>query len=439
MKIVCIGASYLFIHNIVSDMILTQEFEDCEIVIVDLLEEPLEIVTGACRRIAADRNSKLRISSAMDRKKALQEASFVLVAITVGGFDAIRRDMDVFRSYGFYHTVGDTIGPAALSRVLRTIPVFLDIARDMEKICPSAWLINVTNPMTAIVKAVSAYTRINIVGLCHEEQGVKEGIAALFNTGVSEVSFKSLGVNHLTFAKEITVAGSDVTAAIYDRAKQPDKPELGIAWKLGMEFLKLTGYLPLTEDKHMVEFFPYYLSPDGGFGRKYDTEPLDLQKRIDRKVRLKQLHHDVAQGRRMFEGVGRFSGENVHGIILSLWKGYRAVHTVNIPNREYCKDLKRDSVVEIKAVADKDGIRGIEIPQGEFAPHIVSILYNLNAIYDYTVEAAVYGGMEKAKLALMLDPMVRDRDVAALAPKLAEKAFRLNESYQAIGKGGRAL
>jgi alpha-galactosidase len=173
------------VKNVVCDLILTGEFENSEVVVVDLLREPMDIVVNACKFIIANRGSGIKVRGTLDREEALKDADFVLVAISVGGFGIWEKDIEICKKYGINHVVGDTIGPAAMIRAFRTIPVMLDIARDVERICPHAWIINVSNPMTTLVKAVSRYTKVKILGLCHGSYEIKERIAAAYGVDIS--------------------------------------------------------------------------------------------------------------------------------------------------------------------------------------------------------------------------------------------------------------
>jgi alpha-galactosidase/6-phospho-beta-glucosidase family protein len=225
------------------------------------------------------------------------------------------------------------------------------------------------------------------------------------------------------------VQGKNVTGTMCRDVENGKDNENLHLWELGREMLKLTGYLPLIGDKHLAEFFPYYLTNPCNNGKVYGDGPIDFKKRIAHRDYLEKVHKEFAEGSRRLEEPYMYSGENVHGIILSLYYGREDVHIVNIPNKSYCPGLKEDSVVEIPARVFKDGLQGIRIDEGIFAPHIISVLYNLNVIYDYTAEAAVTGDRVKASQALSLDPMVRSSDIVHVIPAMLEELLAANRKY----------
>lgn len=428
MKLVCIGASYKFVRKVVTDLMITGEFEASEIIVVDICQEPLDIVVNACRAVVDRENAHLRIRGTLDRKEALPGADFVLVSITVGGFDAWKKDIDVCLEYGIRHVIGDTIGPAALARSLRTVPVMLDIARDIREYCPEAWIINVSNPMTTSVKALVDIAKVKAVGLCHGSDEIRTEIAGLYDVDKTMVECSVLGVNHLGFAGRIRINGADKTDRIYQDALAHNSGGGHTGWQLGREFLRLFGHLPLTDDKHLIEFFPYYIGNPSSNGQRYGCGPIDFDDRIAKRDLMAEIHRKLAAGTVTLDRPLRYSGEDVHQMILSLYKGQESIQAVNIPNRGYCSGLPENTVLEIPAVVSKNSIQGMSIEE-EFAPHILSLLHGLNVLYDYTVEAAVNGDRNKAMQALLLDPMMRDRDVVACIPALLEKLISINRDY----------
>ena len=298
----------------------------------------------------------------------------------------------------------------------------------MRRSVPTAWLINVTNPMTAIVKALSAYTKVKVIGLCHGSQEIRECIAKVYNVSTSEISFKIIGINHLPFAKDICVNDKNIMHTFFDDIIKIKDDKLLTGWELGRELFRLTGYLPLTDDKHLCEFFPYYLGENTGYGARYGIERIDIQKRILRRQRLESMHKNIALRSEKLKDMDKFSGEGVHEIILALYYGKEGVFTVNIPNDSFCNELNGGSVIEASAFVGKDMVRGLEIVKGEFEPHLMAMLYNLNVMYDYTVEAAVNWDKSKAVRALTLDPMVRNLDVVGLIPRIVDELFEVNDN-----------
>ncbi len=154
-RIVFVGASYKFVHKVLRDMLLVGGFEDCELVVHDITERPLTVVADLLEKIARQKNTNIVVRRTLDREEALRGADAVILSITTGGREADFRSWEVCAKYGIPVGVGDTLGPAALARNLREIPVVVGIARDMERLCPEAALLNFTNPMSCITGAMA--------------------------------------------------------------------------------------------------------------------------------------------------------------------------------------------------------------------------------------------------------------------------------------------
>jgi alpha-galactosidase/6-phospho-beta-glucosidase family protein len=331
--------------------------------------------------------------------------------------------------HGVVHSIGDTIGPAALSKSLRTVPVMLGIARDMGELCPGAWLINVTNPLSTAVKAVASLTKTKVIGLCDGSLGHRHLIADAYGAEPSQVSFDLVGVNHFAFTNRISVDGRDVTASLYEDAARSRAASLG-EWSLGREIFRLMGgWLPLVEDRHLTEFYPFYVSATEGDKVRYGGGPLDIPQRLRSRERMEQDHVDLASGNVRPGGLAAYRGEPLHDIISWLRGGGEGTHVVNVPNGGRCRDLRHDAVVEIPALLSRDSVVPVSIAEGTLAPHVVSILNNLSVIHDYTVQAAVSGDRGKARQALLLDPFLQNRDILALVPELVDGIFHINRSY----------
>jgi alpha-galactosidase len=429
MKLACIGASYKFVRNVVADFLLAGTFDDLEVTVMDLDRRSLDIVVGACRTLVGAGKSRVRISATLDRREAVDGADFVLTAIGVGGLAMWQEETKLCLEHGIVHAIGDTIGPAALSKSLRTVPVMLGIARDMEGLCPGAWLINVTNPLSTAVKAVASFTKTKVIGLCDGSLGHRHLIADVYGVEPSRVSFDLVGVNHFAFTNRISVDGRDVTASLYNDAAGSGAPSLD-QWRLGREVFRLMGgWLPLVEDRHLTEFFPYYVSAAGGDGARYGGGPLDIAQRMRSRERMEQDHVALAAGKIRPGGLAAYRGEPIHDIVSWLRGDGEGTHVVNIPNGGHCRDLRHDAVVEIPALLSRDSVAPVDIGEGTLPPHVVSILNNLSVIHDYTVQAAVNGDKGTARQALLLDPFLQNRDVLELVPKLVDGIFRINRSY----------
>src|SRR5579883_707526 len=162
------GGSYQWVPKLVVDMANTPSLHDAHLVLEDVDPAPIPRMVSLVEHVARLRGIGLSASGTTDQRKALSGADFVVVSISTGGFESMRQDLEVPARYGIRQSVGDTVGPGGICRALRNIPVLVGIARDMEELCPEAWLLNLTNPMTTLCRAVTSQTSVKAAGLCHE-------------------------------------------------------------------------------------------------------------------------------------------------------------------------------------------------------------------------------------------------------------------------------
>ena len=215
------GGSYQWVPKLLVDMANTPSLVDAEIVLHDIDPVPLPRMAAWVERIAELRSIPLTVRTTTDRRDALTDADHVVVTISTGGFTSMRHDLEVPRRYGIAQSVGDTVGPGGIARALRNIPVFLGIARDMEARCPDAWMLNITNPMTTICRAMTRETPIRTVGLCHEVTILQFFLVLLFDVDFREVHLEVTGVNHLPVVTECRVGDRDGFAMLHELLAEP--------------------------------------------------------------------------------------------------------------------------------------------------------------------------------------------------------------------------
>ena len=226
-KITFIGAgSTVFAKNILGDSMCTPALQDSEIALYDIdqtrLSESAAVMRALNKKINGGRAKIKTYLGTSQRRKALTGSDFVVNAIQVGGYDpATITDFEIPKKYGLRQTIADTIGIGGIFRVLRTFPVMLDFARDMEKVCPDAWLLNYTNPMCALTGGILRQTEIRSVGLCHSVQVCATTL--LRNLGmlddIKDLQWKIAGINHMAWLLEVTDGGKDLYPEIKKRAR----------------------------------------------------------------------------------------------------------------------------------------------------------------------------------------------------------------------------
>ena len=210
MKIAFIGGgSVQWTARLVADMALTPTLVGAELTLHDIDGGALALLTRVCNKILQETGARIQVKSTLDRREALQGAKFVILCVAIGGLDAMRNDLKIPLNYGIHQAVGDTVGPGGLARGLRHIPFAVQVAHEMESLCPTAWMLNLTNPMTTLTRAVNRASGIPCIGLCHEVSGVRRRLGEILNLPHTEITFSVAGINHLPILLNPMIGGRD--------------------------------------------------------------------------------------------------------------------------------------------------------------------------------------------------------------------------------------
>ncbi|MCL6442401.1 MAG: hypothetical protein K6T83_02850 [Alicyclobacillus sp.] len=403
-KIVVIGAaSTSFGLGVLRDAIQCRDLAGSSLVLVDIDEPNLRRMERLARRMNEEAGTGLAISATTDRREALPEADFVLTAIAVNRNERWKLDWDIPRRNGLRQVLGENGGPGGLSHALRNIPLILEVCRDMERLCPQAYLINFTNPESRIIMAVNRYTSIRAVGLCHGVFMGRQRVAQILDRPPESIDVKAAGVNHLLWFLDIrdTESGKDLYPEFRDRERDlPDGNEgpWGLD-PLSRRLFRHFGYWPAPTDDHIGEYLPYAWEFTGLEG--YDFAAADTYRQ-----RISQSIDEWASGHKpLGDLLTRGSGEVTFDIIRGI-AGNRNiyVHAVNIPNRGCITNLPRDAVVEVPALVSGFGIQGLTM--GDLPNGIAALCNTQVAVQRLVVEAAVTGDRQKALQALLVDPVV---------------------------------
>lgn len=439
-RIVFIGASYKFCHKVVRDMLLVGGFDECEIVLLDIYKKPLVLVGDLIEKMIAQAGSSMKVKRTTDRAEALSGADICLLSITVGGVEADMRAAEVCGKYGVPVAVGDTLGPAALARNLRHLPVVLEIVRDMERICPEAVLINFTNPLSCVTGVVLRETAVRAYGLCHSVEDLATYFGRIYGCAGRDVEMASGGVNHMSFVTSIKVRGREKIGSVYDDTASS---EVGIVDSLQgrvetaevqREMYRALGVWPSTGGEHAAEFFPEFLE------RKRRAE-LGLHVRKIKKNRKPfkatkeppEIIRKWACGDGPVEDMEMLTTEFAHELMWAVIKGDPDRRVVNILNKGAIAGVGDDACVEIWATVTKKGERREKIT---LPTACTALVQNWTAIHELTYRAALDGDRAAAREALVLDPHLRSiRDIDPMLddfvkrlgrwmPNFAEKAGR---------------
>ncbi|MGC8878922.1 MAG: 6-phospho-beta-glucosidase [Anaerolineae bacterium] len=414
-KIAIIGAGSSYTPELIEGLVKEQASLPVEeIVLYDIDAQRLEIMSGFCRRFLKHLGSAIHITATTDRRAAIESARFIDVQIRVGGNAQRVLDEKIPLKYGL---VGqETTGAGGMMKALRTIPVMLDIALEVERYNPDAWIINYTNPTGLVTEAVTKYTRARIAGLCSGGLFPQWCVAEALNVPAECVRYDYTGLNHLSFAFNISVDGQRLSDDEFARVAEVAAMRSGIDVEL-IQLLRMipSPYLqyyyhtmrkvaqlksnPLTrgEEVQALEREAFATYADG----MCHTKPAALEKR----------------------GGGGYSEVAVR-VMKALYTNQEQWVIVNVPNRGAVPGLPDDAVVEIPCLVNAAGIYALRVPQ---PPHAVWGL--IAAVKNYeqlVVEAAVSGSREMALLAMLAHPLIREYE---LAVSLLDEMLEANRKY----------
>lgn len=427
MKIAFLGAgSTVFAKNVLGDIMLTDSLRDVDIALYDIDEKRLkesEIMLKAINRNCNEERAK--ITSYIDRKEALRGADFVVNAIQVGGYKPCTvTDFEIPRKYGLKQTIGDTLGVAGIFRALRTIPVMLDFAKDMEEVCPNAWFLNYTNPMGMLTLAMELGTKIKTVGLCHSVQVCAPELLRKLGMPTDNIQYKIAGINHMAWLLEITRNNEDLYPEIKRRAvegpivKREYSEEIKKMYPqlvnedkeytvddhddlVRFEIMKQFGYYVTESSEHNAEYLPYFIkNSHPELIEKYNIPLDEYLKRCEVQINAWNMI-----GKKLVENTDlkhTRSHEYASYIIEAIVTGKPYVFGGNVLNKGHITNLPKDCCVEVPCVADRSGITPTYV--GELPMQLAALNQTNINVQKLTVKAALTKKKEYIYYAAMLDP-----------------------------------
>ncbi|HUX51746.1 MAG TPA: alpha-glucosidase/alpha-galactosidase [Spirochaetia bacterium] len=413
-KLTFMGAgSTVFAKNILGDSMLAEPLQNFEIALYDINKERLEESQMMVKNLNASINAgRCRVSAYLgiaNRKDALRGADFVVNAIQVGGYEpSTVIDFEIPKKYGIKQTIADTLGIGGIMRGLRTAPIMIDFAREMEEVCPDALFLNYTNPMAIVTGAVLRATSIRTVGLCHSVQVcVPHLLEELgMNVNPDETRWSIAGINHMAWLLSINHGGIDLYPEIKKRAAEKN----AAARKKGaekhddmvrLELMRHFGHYVTESSEHNSEYTPYWIKsaepelieefniPLDEYPRRCVNQIERWAKQRDEIVNDKNLSHTRSHeyGSYIMEAVVTGNPIRIHG---------------NILNRGLISNLPDDTCVEVPCLVDRNGVQGVSV--GALPPQCAALnMTNIN-VQELTIQAVLTGEREYAYQAAYLDP-----------------------------------
>ena len=404
-KICFIGAgSTIFAKNVLGDAMLTPSLQDAEIALYDIDENRLKESELMLQTINKNSNqNRAKIQSFSDRKEALKDANFVINAIQVGGYKpSTVIDFEIPKKYGLQQTIGDTTGIGGIFRGLRTLPVMFDIAKDMEEVCPDAWLLNYTNPMAILTMGMLKATKIKTVGLCHSVQVcVPElfehlGIKDQYN--LDEFQWKIAGINHMAWLLEINRNGEDFYPEIRSLASKIANPHKD---SVRFELMKHFGYYVTESSEHNAEYHPYFIKKNYPELIDQLQIPIDeyLRRCVDQIAGWETQRDEIVNDGSLEHTRSR---EYASYIMDAITTGTPTVIAGNVLNKGLITNLPENCCVEVPCLVDKNGVQPTYV--GDLPTQLAALdRTNIN-VQELTVEAAMTLEKDKIYQAALMDP-----------------------------------
>ncbi len=413
-RIVLVGAgSVEFTRNLLGDFLAYPELRDAEIVLHDIDGDRLATAERMARWTAAALGAEPIIRGSLDRREALAGADFVVNTVQVGGARATRLDFDIPARHGLRYTINDTINVGGVLRGLRTIPVMLGIAADMTEVCPNALLLNYTNPMGMLVKAVDEAIGMPVVGLCHSVYWTVDRLAGYLGVPVAEVDALSAGVNHLAWILRLEHRGTDLYPALHSFAGSGKVPEDDL---VRADLFRRFGFYPTESSEHHAEYNPWFI-PKGQV-EKFHVPIGEYLSRVDAN-----LAEYEATKRRLDAGEPfeiEKSGEYAAVIVHAMTAGSPERIVANVPNDggRLIPNLGADACVEVPALVDGLGVHPTAV--GPLPPQCAAYTRPAVDCCELTVLAALEEDRDLVYHAVITDPQVQ----AALS---LDEAWRMTD------------
>ncbi|MBM7542183.1 6-phospho-beta-glucosidase [Amphibacillus cookii] len=414
LKVATIGGGSSYTPELIEGFIKRyDEFPLTELWLVDIEagKEKLEIVGELAKRMVKKAGLPIDVHLTLDREVALKDADFVTTQFRVGLLEARAKDERIPLKYGVLGQ--ETNGPGGLFKGLRTIPVIVDICRDIERLCPDAWLINFTNPAGMVTEAVLRYTNIKkVVGLCNVPIGIEMGVAKLLDVEHSRIRIDFAGLNHMVYGLDVYLDGVSVKDKVIEMLTDPENTSFvknieGIGWE--PSFIRALNALTCPYHNY------YYKSQDMLEKTKKDAAEKGTRAEVVLKLEkeLFELYKDpelAIKPPQLEERGGAYYSDAAVRLITSIYNDKRDIQPVNTRNNGAIASIPNDSAVEVSSIITKDGPKPITV--GDLPVAVRGLVQQIKSFERIGAEAAVTGDYDKAVLALTINPLTPSDTVA---------------------------
>lgn len=432
MKFAFIGAgSFGFTRDLVRDILSYPAFQDATLALMDIDPERLTFITKAVHKIIEKGHYGAKVISTTDRKEALKDADGVICTILEGGVEVWKHDILIPKKYGVDTNVGDTRGPSGIFRFLRTVNPILDIAEDINQLCPNAVFLNYTNPMAMLVRAVQGkYPDMMMTGLCHSVQGTAAMLAGWIGAPVNEISYTCAGINHQAFYTKYLWKGKDAYPLIHKAITE--RKEIYNEEIVRNEMYLALGYYPTESSGHNSEYNAWFRKrPD--LIEKYCTHGTGWNPGVYAYILDEYTQKEHSWRDEIIEWldgeVELERGEEYAAYIFNaiLGDGEMFKFNGNVRNYHYIDNLPFGACVEVPVLASKHGLEPMAV--GSLPPQLALLSGTSSQIEEMVVEGSRRGDRNMIYQAICYDPLTAAVLSLAEIRKMVDEMFEQNKSY----------
>ena len=404
-KIAMIGAgSIVFCKTLIMDIMATEALRKSTIVLMNRTNRngKLDKIEEFARKVVKQNNLSTKIIATLDRKEAIRDADYIINMIQVGGVEAFQKDYEIPMRYGVDQCIADTMGPGGVFRALRTIPVVIDIARDMEELCPNALLLNYTNPMAMVCWALGEASNINFVGLCHGVQTTLDLISRYVEVNKEDIDYLCAGINHMDWFLRLEKDGKDLYPILKDNI---EKPEYYINEKVRSEVMRHFGYFMTESTGHLSEYLPWFRKNKKARDLYCDQPAFGGETgayyRWCRKVaeKFEKVNYLASESTK----IGKRSNEYCSYIIEAMETNKIFKLSGNVRNDNLITNLTQGCCVEVPVYVDRIGLHPTYI--GNLPSQCAALCMSNIIPQSLAVEAALTGDFEYVVQAIAIDPL----------------------------------
>jgi alpha-galactosidase len=403
LKIAFVGAgSAVFARQLITDVLAVDGLDEGVIALVDIDAARLELARQIAERLVELSGKRWSVTASTERADVLAGSHYVINSIEVAGLEHVRADYEIPMRYGVDQCIGDTIGPGGIFKALRTGPVWLDIVADIERLAPRAVVLNYSNPMSILTLAAARASDLEVVGLCHSVQGTSRQLASYLDIPDDALTWRCAGINHNAWFTTLERDGQDLYPLLRERARVPEVYELD---PVRFEVMLHLGAFVTESSGHFSEYVPYfrkrpdliarymrsgYLGESGFYAdnwpdwRRANDELVASMLRGETPVPTQRGHEYAAT---IIEAIECGREASIHG---------------NVRNKGWIENLP-DGCVEIECRVGPDGVKPVRF--GPLPEQLAALNRSHMAVHELVVGSLLARDRQKAKYALMLDPL----------------------------------